>query len=118
MDGADWERAKWGRYGKTWLRWSERLAARLADSVIADHPVIQDRYRRQFGIECALISYGAEVVEKDPGVSVLRELKLTENEYFLYVSRLTPENGADLVMKAHLASETNVPWWWWAMRPT
>ncbi len=109
VDGADWERAKWGRYGKTWLRWSERLAARLADSVIADHPVIQDRYRRQFGIECALISYGAEVVEKDPGVSVLRELKLTENEYFLYVSRLTPENGADLVMKAHLASETNVP---------
>ena len=109
VDGADWERAKWGRYGKTWLRWSERLAARLADSVIADHPVIQDRYRRQFGIECALISYGAEVVETDPGQSVLQDLQLTPNEYFLYVSRLTPENGADLVMEAHLASETTVP---------
>jgi len=108
VDGADWERAKWGQIGKTWLRWSEALAARLADSVIADHPVIQERYRRQFGIECALISYGAEIAQADPGNSVLETLNLSKNQYFLYVSRLTPENGADLVMKAHLASGSNV----------
>ena len=109
VDGADWERAKWGGLGKTWLRWSEWLAARLADSVIADHPVIQDRYRRQFGLECALISYGADVVETDPGTSVLEQHRLEKNGYFLFVSRLTPENSADLVMKAHLASGSKVP---------
>jgi glycosyltransferase involved in cell wall biosynthesis len=109
VDGADWERAKWGTMGKTWLRLSEALAARLADSVIADHPVIRDRYRRQFGIECALISYGAEVVTHDPGHTVLQELQLKPQDYFLYVSRLTPENGADLVMEAHLASDSRVP---------
>lgn len=109
VDGADWERAKWGQIGKSWLRWSEKLAAQLADSVIADHPVIQERYRRQFGIECALISYGAEVVETDPGRSTLEDLGLRPNEYFFYVSRLTPENGADLVMEAHLASGVETP---------
>lgn len=109
VDGADWERAKWGQIGKTWLRWSEKLAARLADSVIADHPVIQERYHRQFGIECALISYGAEVIDQDPGTHALDQHQLIPGGYFLYVSRLTPENGADLVMKAHLASGTKVP---------
>lgn len=109
VDGADWERAKWGMMGKTWLRWSEGQAARWASRVIADHPVIQERYRRQFGIECALISYGAQVVETNPGEATLERLDLSPDGYFLYVSRLTPENGADLVMEAYLTSESSLP---------
>ncbi len=109
VDGADWERAKWGMVGKTWLRWSERMAARLADSVIADHPIIRDRYRRQFGIDCELISYGADVVNDDPGNEALLRFGLKRGRYFVYISRLTPENGADLVMEAHLLSQTDLP---------
>lgn len=109
VDGADWERAKWGTIGKTWLRWSEKCAARLADKVIADHPLIQERYRHQFGIDCALISYGADVVEADPGTSALELFGLISGQYFLYVSRLTPENAADVVMRAHLASAVKTP---------
>jgi glycosyltransferase involved in cell wall biosynthesis len=109
VDGADWERAKWGLIGKTWLRWSERMAAVLADSVIADHPIIKDRYKRQFGIDCELISYGADVVTEDPGDTVLHKFGLTRNSYFIYISRLTPENGADLVMEAYLESKSDLP---------
>lgn len=109
VDGADWERAKWGRLGRTWLRWSEAMAARLADSVVADHPVIQDRYKRQFGITCDLISYGADVVTTDPGDAALRQFGLSPRGYLLYVSRLTPENRADVVMKAYLSSGVNLP---------
>jgi len=109
VDGADWERAKWGLIGKTWLRWSERMAARLADSVIADHPIIRDRYKRQFGIDCELISYGADVVTEDPGDGALRKFGLKRGRYFVYISRLTPENGADLVMEAHLLSQADLP---------
>ena len=109
VDGADWERAKWGMLGKRWLRWSESVAAKTADSVVADHPIIQERYRRQFGIECDLISYGAEVVETDPGQAALQKLSLTSKGYFLFVSRLTPENGADMVMEAYLASGVEMP---------
>lgn len=109
VDGADWERAKWGWLGRTWLRWSEAMAARLADSVVADHPVIRDRYKRQFGIDCDLISYGADVVETDPGRSTLEAFGLVPGGYILYVSRLTPENRADVVMKAHLASGVSLP---------
>ena len=109
VDGADWERAKWGMLGKSWLRWSESMAAKTADSVIADHPLIRDRYRRQFGIECDLISYGAEVVGSDPGKEALEKFSLSPKGYFLFVSRLTPENGADLVMEAFLKSQVGIP---------
>ena len=109
VDGADCQRAKWGRLGRTWLRWSETMAARFADRVIADHPMIQERYRKQFGIECVLISYGAGVINDDPGADILRKLDLVDHGYFLYVSRLTPENRADLVMEAHLASDSGTP---------
>lgn len=109
VDGADWERAKWGGIGKTWLRWSERMAGTLADSVIADHPLIRDRYRRQYGIECELIGYGAEVVTDDPGRQALGTFGLERDGYFLYVSRLTPENAADLVMEGYLAADVEMP---------
>lgn len=109
VDGADWQRAKWGLLGKTWLRWSEGMAARFADSVIADHPVIKERYSRQFGIECDLVSYGADVVENDPGRAALEKLGIQPGEYYLYVSRLTPENAADVVMEAYLRSGAKRP---------
>lgn len=109
VDGADWERAKWGRMGKTWLRWSERLAARFADAVIADHPIIAERYKKQFGIDCELISYGAEVVTSDPGTDALEHFSLQPDSYFIYISRLTPENGADLVMEAFIQSNAQLP---------
>lgn len=109
VDGADWERAKWGMLGKRWLRWSESMAANAADSVVADHPLIRDRYRRQFGIECDLVSYGADVVDSDPGQEVLKKFSLSPKGYFLFVSRLTPENGADLVMEAFLKSQVDIP---------
>lgn len=109
VDGADWERAKWGMLGKKWLRWSEKMAAGSADSVIADHPLIRDRYLRQFGKECDLISYGADVVEADPGREALSRFHLHPHGYFLFVSRLTPENGADMVMEGYLKSGVEMP---------
>ena len=109
VDGADWERAKWGPLGKTWLRWSERMATLAADSVVADHPVIKARYERNFGFMCDLISYGADVVDEDPGTSTLERFGLTPEGYLLYVSRLTPENNAHLVMEAYLRSDVPIP---------
>lgn len=109
VDGADYARAKWGAAGRWWLRHSESWACALADAVIADHPAIQDRYRADYGTEAVLIPYGAEVVEADPGTDALRTWGLEPGNYFLYVSRLTPENAADLVMDAQVRAGTELP---------
>lgn len=109
VDGADWARAKWSGFGRWWLRWSEGIAAKSANAVIADHPCIADRYREQFGIDAEVIPYGAEVVDTDPGDEWLQKLNLSHKAYFLYVSRLTPENGADQIMQSYLDSGSSLP---------
>jgi glycosyltransferase involved in cell wall biosynthesis len=45
VDGADSNREKWKGFAKTYLRWSERIAARFADFIIADSTVIARRYQ-------------------------------------------------------------------------
>jgi glycosyltransferase involved in cell wall biosynthesis len=109
VDGADFARAKWSGFGRWWLHQSESWASRLADVVVADNGAIQKRYREIYRVETELIPYGANAVTQNPGDEWLKKFQLTPNNYFLYVSRLTPENAADLAMTAHQASGVNFP---------
>jgi glycosyltransferase involved in cell wall biosynthesis len=109
VDGADYARAKWSGFGRWWLRRSEFWASHLADAVIADNGSIQRRYKETYGIDTELIHYGANTVTQNPGEEWLKKFQLTPKNYFLYVSRLTPENAADLAMAAHQASGVNLP---------
>jgi len=109
VDGADFARAKWSGFGRWWLRRSESWAACLADVVVADNGTIKQRYREIYGVDAELIPYGANVVTQDPGADALKKFQLTSKNYFLYVSRLTPENAADLAMAAHQASGVGLP---------
>jgi glycosyltransferase involved in cell wall biosynthesis len=109
VDGADFARAKWSGFGRWWLHRSESWASHLADSVVADNGTIKQRYRELYNIDAELIPYGANVVTQDPGSEALKKFQLTSKKYFLYVSRLTPENAADLAMAAHQASGVGLP---------
>lgn len=109
VDGADYARAKWSGFGRWWLHRSETWAARLADMVIADNRTIQARYRDLYHVDAEYVSYGANIVTEDPGTDALRQYGLQSGGYFLYVSRLTPENAADLTIEAYLQCKTALP---------
>lgn len=109
VDGADFARAKWSGFGRWWLQRSERWATQVADAVIADNGTIQKRYRDHYGVDATLIPYGANIVTTDPGSEVLKRYGLTPGNYFLYVSRLTPENAADVAIEAYLESQQTLP---------
>jgi len=109
VDGADFARAKWSGFGRWWLHRSESWAAHLADVVLADNGTIQKRYHELYGVSAELIPYGANTVTQDPGEEWLKKFQLMSGDYFLYVSRLTPENAADLAMRAHQASGVPLP---------
>lgn len=109
VDGADFARAKWSGFGRWWLRQSEGWATRVSDVIIADNPVIKERYQQAFAHEAILIPYGADIPTDDPGREALQSLGLEPNQYLLYVSRLTPENAADLVMEAYAESGSKLP---------
>jgi glycosyltransferase involved in cell wall biosynthesis len=91
VDGIERKRKKWNRAAKAWYLLSEWLATFCPTAVVTDARTIQDYYRARYGKESTFIPYGAET-GKAAGIGKLRELGLEPGRYFLYVSRLEPEN--------------------------
>jgi glycosyltransferase involved in cell wall biosynthesis len=101
VDGADFRRAKWGTFARLWLRTSELLATHCADIVIADNREIVRRYAASYKVTPQFLSYGA-IIRSDPvDCGELARWGLEPRKYILFVSRLTPENEAEILLEAY-----------------
>ena len=105
VDGIERKRKKWNRLAKAWYLLSEWLATFCPSAVITDAVTIQDYYRQKYGKESVFIPYGAEV-GKIAETGIVRQLGLEPGRYFLYVSRLEPENHPLEVRQAFESVET------------
>jgi glycosyltransferase involved in cell wall biosynthesis len=99
VDGIERKRRKWNRLAKAWYLISERLATFCPNAVITDAVGIQNYYLERYRKQTTFIPYGAEV-GKVPTSGALRALGLELDRYFLYVSRMEPENHALEVRQA------------------
>jgi glycosyltransferase involved in cell wall biosynthesis len=91
VDGIERKRKKWNRLAQTWYLVSEWLATFCPTVVVTDALAIQDYYRRRYRKETVFIPYGADVGPVE-GCETLAKLGLEPGRYFLYVSRMEPEN--------------------------
>jgi glycosyltransferase involved in cell wall biosynthesis len=91
VDGLERLRKKWNRAAKAWYLVSERLATLFPTEVVTDARAIQDYYRRRYHKRTTFIPYGAET-GKVESTAALTRLGLEPGRYFLYVSRMEPEN--------------------------
>jgi glycosyltransferase involved in cell wall biosynthesis len=108
VDGIERKRAKWNVFGKLWYRIGEVLATLFPSVVVTDSKVIQDYYRTTYQKESIFIPYGAPV-NKVYSAETLKKLGIERRNYFLYVSRLEPENNAHLVISAFEQLQTHMP---------
>jgi glycosyltransferase involved in cell wall biosynthesis len=99
VDGIERLRSKWNRLGKGYYRLSEHFSVWFPNAIVTDARVIERYYKEEYGADSVFIPYGA-ITEKPKGQSTLQALGLSPGEYFLYVSRLEPENNAHLVVRA------------------
>jgi len=112
VDGIERQRAKWGLAGRLWYTLGERLSLYLPNAIVADAQVIADYYRERYGRETTLIAYGATLLEREPPPDLTRHGlsdDIQPGRYLLYVSRLEPENQADLVIRAYAAVPGQAP---------
>jgi N-acetylglucosaminyldiphosphoundecaprenol N-acetyl-beta-D-mannosaminyltransferase len=109
VDGADFSRKKWRGFARSWLQRSERWATKSADCIIADNATIVDRYEREYGMRPEHLSYGLTVRDEPVHCGELARWGLKPGGYFLYVSRLTPENEAELLLKAYRETPDPLP---------
>jgi glycosyltransferase involved in cell wall biosynthesis len=91
VDGIERLRKKWNRVAKAWYLVSERLATLLPTVVVTDAETIRSYYRERYRADSVFIPYGA-AVGKVATADVLPGLGLERGRYFLYVSRMEPEN--------------------------
>jgi len=99
VDGIERKRKKWNRLAKGWYLMSEWLATILPTAVVTDAEAIAGYYRERYGKATDFIPYGAEVGKLET-TDALRALALEPARYFLYVSRMEPENHALEVRQA------------------
>ncbi len=107
VDGIERMRRKWNCLGRAYYRISEYLSTLLPNAIVTDARVIENYYRDRYDAASVYIPYGA-FTSCAKGRKKLEELGLVAREYFLYVSRLEPENNAHLVVRAFEKVETTM----------
>jgi glycosyltransferase involved in cell wall biosynthesis len=98
-DGLEWKRSKWGFWGRTYYKISEKLACLFATRLVSDSKGIKEYYKKTYDTDSTEIAYGAYVQHwKNP--KRLSELRIKPHEYFLQITRFEPENNPLLTTKA------------------
>lgn len=99
VDGTDWQRKKWGRFARMYLRFSERWAAWFCDGLISDSRDVESYYRQAYGVNSTFIPYGFREANDSSGECLTR-FGLESRGYVLFVGRLVPENNVHHLIAA------------------
>jgi glycosyltransferase involved in cell wall biosynthesis len=99
VDGIERQRRKWNALARGWYWICEWLTKWFPTAVVADAEVIRKYYAETHNKATHLIAYGAPT-GKVATRAILDRHGLEPGGYFLYVSRLEPENNALLVVRA------------------
>jgi glycosyltransferase involved in cell wall biosynthesis len=106
VDGTDWQRAKWGRFPRWYLRFSEKLAVLFCQGLISDSKDVMHYYMQSYHAASSCIAYGTceqRSLQKD----VLDRFQLRSRNYVLFVGRLVPENNVHHLVRAFQKTSTD-----------
>ncbi|MEM5529413.1 DUF1972 domain-containing protein [Gammaproteobacteria bacterium AS21] len=98
IDGLEWRRHKWGSLVKKFLKFSEKIAVKYSDAVVADNQAIADYVKSEYDVTSEVIAYGGDH-------AVIDDLRIDDKGYSLALCRIEPENNVELILEAF--SKTN-----------
>lgn len=98
IDGLEWRRHKWGTLVKRFLKFSEKIAVKYSDVIVADNQAIADYVQNEYGVTSEVIAYGGDH-------AVIESLNIDDKGYSLALCRIEPENNVELILEAF--SKTN-----------
>jgi glycosyltransferase involved in cell wall biosynthesis len=97
--GLDWQRSKWGKLARIYLKFGEYMSAYFTHRTISVSKYIQKYYAEKYSKDVVYIPNGKD--EKiDQKLSVLERFKLERDHYVLFVGRVTQEKGIKLLCHA------------------
>lgn len=107
MDGLEWQRAKYSKKTRAFLKYAEKLAIRSGSFHIADSPVIKEYLDAKYNINSKYIAYGAGLFPATDE-NLLKEYGLKKNQYFLLMARMEPENNIEMILDGFCLSNSKI----------
>ena len=107
IHGLDWQRAKWGKFASTYLRFGERTAAKCADEVIVLSRSMQEYFKNTYGRDTRFIPNGIERQEPIAAQEIASEYGLHKDDYILFLGRIVPEKGVHYLIEAFRKLDTD-----------
>lgn len=107
IHGLDWQRAKWGRFASTYLKFGERTAAKCADEVIVLSRNMQEYFKNMYGRDTRFIPNGIERKQPAAARDIASEYGLHKDDYILFLGRIVPEKGVHYLIEAFRRLDTD-----------
>lgn len=110
VDGLGWQRDKWGKYAKSYYKWSEWAAVKLCKNIVTDSDAMADYYKKEYSSLSTTITYGANIpqVDQNEVEPVLAKYGLKKHGYILQITRFEPENNPLLTIQAFNKFESDL----------
>ena len=99
VQGLDWQRAKWGRLARLYLRLGEWSAIHVPHQTIVVSQALADYFQSRYDQPTCLIPNGyTPPTPRSP--QLIRQWGLDKDNYILFVGRLVPEKGCHTLIQA------------------
>jgi glycosyltransferase involved in cell wall biosynthesis len=107
--GLDWQRSKWGRWTRRFIKFSEAVAVKCANVLVADNAGIGSYLASEYGRKSVLIEYGGDH-NTVPAITEERRQRypFLNAPYALTVARIQPDNNIEMILESFSQSADHV----------
>ena len=101
IDGLEWNRNKWNKFAKRFLKFSERIAVKFSHADITDNEAIKRYTSINYKTLSHLIEYGGDHTINFGSVrKYVKKYPFLKKTYAFKVARIEPENNIHMVLEA------------------
>ena len=100
IHGLDWKRDKWSGFARKYIKLGEKIAVKYADEIIVLSKNVEEYFLSEYGRKTVFIPNGITKPEILNPNFIKDKWNLNKDDYILFLGRLVPEKGVDLLIKA------------------
>lgn len=109
-DGLDWQRRKWGRFARAYLKINYWLARKITSRLVSDSKELQKFYLEEYDTHSAFLTNGGHVLhveDEEQHRAILAGYGVEPGSYYLVACRLEPENNIDIIIREFERSDSD-----------
>jgi glycosyltransferase involved in cell wall biosynthesis len=107
VHGLDHQRAKWGKFARSYILFGEKVAVKFADEIIVLSEGVKDYFKTTYNRDTKFIPNGVNRPEIKSADLIKSEFDLEKDSYILFLGRIVPEKGLKYLVEAFKKVDTN-----------